>query len=1133
MRLTILFFAAVAYLGVPVQSEAGSCLENSSPGKICTANDFSTVSEELISGPTSCQEGEIIAGPLVIRIGVLGNRSSTYDVGFFIGDGNSLPINGESCTFDSLDRIEPGDGPFDGLSGSGPYRDLDSNVCGDAGKNDGVIYKDITLDKVLCQDINNDGNLDVAYAITWKQNSGACDDPGNPANFGLATTSKCVNSIGDIGEVPVLPPNPAIPSIRVQKIAEPLVISPGESVHYTINVVNDGPVLVSLDSLVDNRFGDLNGQGSCEVSQPIAPGQIYTCSFNAFPSQAAGSLHVNVVTGSGTGGGLPVTDKGRAVVDIVNPVEGAIGYLVWNDLDADGIKQENEQGIEGVAVELYEERIPTPVQSVTTDENGAYAFKGLAGGNYRVLVNESGPLSNLVRTTAGNPLNVRLSPGQVFTFANFGYVRAEIQVRKTVEPHVVFAPGGLVNYAVDIQNSGVVELQLSDLFDDKFGNLFEEGDCIPPIATLMPGDGYSCKFTKMISGAAGDRHTNTVQAAAQDLVEGYWVYGADDAIVSINDPGNGAIGDRVWLDVNANGQLDEAEKGLDDVTLELSLDTDNNDSYETVIGTQTTINNGQYGFSSLPAGSYRITVTDTNKILQDRFLTTPPEPRDIILSVGEIDNTSDFGYADIPKPKIWVIKIPSDFVVKSPSADVTYSISVFNTGETVVTIGQLIDSRFGKLAGKGTCAVGARLSQGQVYRCQFTETITGAPSDVHRNRVTAIASDASSNTAFDSGAAAVFFTAPDEAAIGDQVWEDLNADGVFDAGEPGLGSVSIDLYQMGVLQGSTITDASGKYIFAGLAAGDYQIRVSDSAKVLAGKVLTGGTQPMNVSVGAGEIYADANFGYASASIEVVKLGDRAVLLEPSGTVTYTITTRNVGYLDVTLTSLVDDRFGNLAGQGSCSLPVAIPARSSIACEFTKSIFGAAGQTHNNTVTASAVYGDQQPLEAQDNFTVTFVGINVGASGYLVWDDENGNGQRESSEPGIAGVSVALELDEANNGSYRRLSTTAVTNASGYYAFIPMPTGNWRIRVTDIYGVLEGKTLSGGANPQSFSLTGGQIYTDANFGYFYDDGVPPIEPPPVEPPTEITAADIPAMPLWVLLVLILSILSLGLYGRARR
>ena len=97
----------------------------------------------------------------------------------------------------------------------------------------------------------------------------------------------------------------------------------------------------------------------------------------------------------------------------------------------------------------------------------------------------------------------------------------------------------------------------------------------------------------------------------------------------------------------------------------------------------------------------------------------------------------------------------------------------------------------------------------------------------------------------------------------------------------------------------------------------------------------------------------------------------------------------------------------------------------------------------------------------------------------------------------------------------------------------MPTGNWRIRVTDIYGVLEGKTLSGGANPQSFSLTGGQIYTDANFGYFYDDGVPPIEPPPVEPPTEITAADIPAMPLWVLLVLILSILSLGLYGRARR
>ncbi|MEH6587316.1 MAG: SdrD B-like domain-containing protein [Halioglobus sp.] len=1134
MRRTTIALSALLYLSLVQQTQAAACLENSSPGKICTANDFETVSEELVTGPASCVDGEIIPGDVVIRIGLLGNRTSTYDIGFFIGDADNSPINGESCTFDSLDRIEPGDGAFNGLSGNGPYRNLDSNSCGDADKDDGAIYKDITLNNVLCQDSNNDGNLDVAYAITWKQNTGACDDPTNPDNFGLATTSKCINNIGDIGEIPVLPPNPDIPSIRVEKIAEPLVISPGESVDYTINVVNDGPVLVTLDSLVDDRFGDLDGQGSCQVPQKIAPEQIYTCSFNAAPTGGVGSLHINIVTGSGTGDGQPVTDDGRAIVDIVDPAEGAIGYLVWNDLDADGIKQENEQGIEGATVFLYEERIPSPVQTTTTNEDGAYAFRGLTGGIYLVLVEEAepGPLSNLVRTTAANPINVSLAPGEVFTFANFGYVRAEIQVAKTPDPQVVFAPGGPVNYTVEVKNSGVVAVELTDLADDKFGNLFDEGDCIAPATPLEPGDVYSCLFTQQINGAAGDTHTNTVQAAAQDQVEGYQVYGADDAKVAILDPANGSIGDLVWLDINANGQLDEGEGGLDDVTLELSFDSNNDGSYETVISTDTTVNSGQYGFIGLSAGSYRVTVTDSNKILQDRFLTTPPEPRDIILSVGAVDNTADFGYANIPKPKIRVVKIPSDFIVESPSADVTYNIFVFNIGDTVVTIDQLIDSRFGELDGKGTCVVGERLTQRQVYRCRFTETITGEPRDIHRNRVTAIASDAIDNIAFDSGPAAVLFIAPDDAAIGDQVWEDLNADGVFDAGEPGLGNVSIDLYSGDVLEGSTTTDASGKYVFSGLAAGNFQVRVTDTANVLAGRVLTGGTEPVDVSLAVSEIYADADFGYASAAIEVVKQGNRVVLLEPDGNVTYTITTRNIGYLNVTLTSLLDDRFGDLAGQGSCSLPVAIPARSSVACEFTRAISGAQGDTHTNTVTAGAVDGENNPLEARDYFTVTFVGINFGASGYLVWDDENGNGLRESSEPGIAGVSLNLELDEDNNGSFERLAASAVTSANGYYAFIPVPTGNWRIRVTDSYGVLEGKTLTGGTNPNSFSLDAGQIYRDANFGYFYDDGVPPIDPPPIDPP-EVTVEDIPTTPSWVLWCLILGALGLGLYEHRRR
>ena len=119
--------------------------------------------------------------------------------------------------------------------------------------------------------------------------------------------------------------------------------------HSTVGPRNTGPVTVILDTLTDDRFGDLNGQGSCSVPQQIDPGQVYTCAFNAFPSGAARSSHFNVVTGSGTGGGQPVSDTDTAVVFIIDTLRAGIGYLVWNDLNADGIKDENE----GLVIQPY------------------------------------------------------------------------------------------------------------------------------------------------------------------------------------------------------------------------------------------------------------------------------------------------------------------------------------------------------------------------------------------------------------------------------------------------------------------------------------------------------------------------------------------------------------------------------------------------------------------------------------------------------------------------------------------------------------------------------------------------------------------------------------------------------------
>ena len=71
-------------------------------------------------------------------------------------------------------------------------------------------------------------------------------------------------------------------------------------------------------------------------------------------------------------------------------------------------------------------------------------------------------------------------------------------------------------------------------------------------------------------------------------------------------------------------------------------------------------------------------------------------------------------------------------------------------------------------------------------------------------------------------------------AIGDYVWHDVNRDGIQDGGESGINGVVVELYKDGSLLQTTttanapVTGKPGWYIFTGLAAGNYIVKVADS-----------------------------------------------------------------------------------------------------------------------------------------------------------------------------------------------------------------------------------------------------------------------------------------------------------------
>ncbi len=79
----------------------------------------------------------------------------------------------------------------------------------------------------------------------------------------------------------------------------------------------------------------------------------------------------------------------------------AIGDFVFLDEDEDGLQGENEEGLSGVMVKLYDST-GAEVGSVVSDENGAYAFTGLAAGDYVVGVEFDEDTYFLTDQNAGN-----------------------------------------------------------------------------------------------------------------------------------------------------------------------------------------------------------------------------------------------------------------------------------------------------------------------------------------------------------------------------------------------------------------------------------------------------------------------------------------------------------------------------------------------------------------------------------------------------------------------------------------------------------------------------------------------------------------------------------------------------------
>ncbi len=597
-----------------------------------------------------------------------------------------------------------------------------------------------------------------------------------------------------------------------------------------------------------------------------------------------------------------------------------------------------------------------------------------------------------------------------------------------------------------------------------------------------------------------------------------------------------SIGDKVWLDngtgSNAgNGVQDAGEPGVAGLTVTLK------DNAGAVVAATVSDSYGNYLFDNLTPGNYTVTVTppanyiftaQTNTV--DNTAGTAPittgsdvnattgQSYVINLVAGENERNIDAGLV-FSQPttvslgdKVWFDNgagggTASNGVQDGAEPGVAgVMVTLYASNGTTVLATTVTDAngnyRFNNLTAGVQYIVGFTPPAGFIFTGKDLGGNDNADSDVNtaagatfgKTDLLAALTAGENRTSVDAGLVQQPATA---ASVGDKVWNDLNQNGIQDAGEPGVAGVTVTLYQNGTAIATTVTDAFGNYIFNNLTAGtgyqvgitmpaDYTLSPSNAAGVdnkldndietaLGNRTavfpLTAGLRNLTLDAGiyqtapAGtaklgdKVWFDANgngtqdggneTGVSGVTVELLNSGGTSIDPDGAGPLTRTLTVidANGNY-----------QFVNLAAGNYIVAFSNIPSGYSFTQQVTPGDNGnntnsdANPLTGRSSVIALTAGESDQTIDAG---LVAGTSSGLGSLGNKIWYDlpvtaggTDGNGIQDAGESGVAGVTVTL-LDAGADGILGNgddgSSRTTITNALGEYLFTGLPEGNYVVQ----------------------------------------------------------------------------------------
>jgi len=677
-----------------------------------------------------------------------------------------------------------------------------------------------------------------------------------------------------------------------------------------------------------------------------------------------------------------------------------------------------------------------PVKSTYTNSNGYYLFDGLRPGYYNVQANGTALPTGMTTRTAeatgdangagaagGNgEWNDRatvvkslhyLGSSTSRTMVNFGYRNA---TNGTVTGYVwqdsdkdnvwdsgeMPIPGVTATlYRCDPNPSTCTAVTNTTTDNNGYyqfsnvtpttGNQTYKVVITPPNGMAQSGDpdGGAC-----YGGASCDSQTTTTFTLAAGAARGPYYFGYT---------GGYTIGDTVYTDWNGNGAQNTGEEGLGGVKVRLYRDLNANgvvDTGDTLLATRDTL-------YTLIAGSLDINNDGVISETDDKTLLNGYRIID-----GKVDINGDGFITDADDGTFAGYPVLNGLIDHDSDGDTSENASLLGFYQFTNLPGNGAD--YLVMVDPGTLPAG------------YTQT---ADRDSTKDNKTVVKLTNASVDDADFG-----YQPRGYSSIGDTVWNDANANGVQETTENGINGVTVALYQ----------DQDGDGVL-------------DPEDALVATTLTG------IAVKDGYLDLDGDGTIADADDDSpallgIRVMDGKLDMNNDGVVTSADTGTFAGYpvigglLDMNRNGAVstdDDgtlnglyQFRNLAAG---TYIVDIPASNFSSGQPLASLL----QTYDQDSATVRNNQDAVTLGANENYVLGDFGYTSSAIGDLIWQDNNGDGIRQSNEPGIQNVRVELYLDANNDGTPDGTAiATTTTDANGLYLFGGLGPNNYLVKVAD-------------------------------------------------------------------------------------